>query len=267
MPRCFQILDESVAGLIHVLALAGHAAADVAVVVPVVVVDLDEAHAALDEPAGHEHAVGKGAGLLRIFAVELVGGSGSLLMSVSSGTLACMRKAISYCWMRVCVSGSPTAVIQFVQRVQAFDGALAHAVGHAGRVVDVENGIALAAEAHARVLAGQIAAGPEARGDGLLLLAIGRRGDEHDKGRQVLIHRAQAVRNPRTEAGTARDLVAGLHVSDGGLVIDRLGVQRAHEADVIGHLRRLGSSSCSSIMPHWPCRAKLYFDGAMGKRA
>ena len=25
-----------------------------------------------------------------------------------SGTLACIRKAISNCWMRVCVSGSPT---------------------------------------------------------------------------------------------------------------------------------------------------------------
>jgi hypothetical protein len=36
---------------------------EVAVVVPVVVEDLDEAHAALDQAAGHEGGVGEGAGL------------------------------------------------------------------------------------------------------------------------------------------------------------------------------------------------------------
>jgi hypothetical protein len=53
-------------------------------------------------------------------------------------------------------------VVDLVEGVQAFDGALAHAVGHAGRVVDEEDGVAFAAEGHARVLAGQIAAGPQA---------------------------------------------------------------------------------------------------------
>jgi hypothetical protein len=65
-----EIFDEGVAGLIDVFALAGHAAADVGVMVPVVVIDLDEAHAALGEATGHQHAVGKAAGLLGFFAVE-----------------------------------------------------------------------------------------------------------------------------------------------------------------------------------------------------
>jgi hypothetical protein len=193
-----------VAGLIDVFALAGHAAADVGVMVPVVVVDLDEAHAALDESAGHEHAVGKAAGLLGFLAVEFVDVLGLL------GDVGQLRHAglhaeghLVLLNARVRFGIADFLVVDLVEGVEAFDGALAHAVGHAGRVVDEENGVAFAAEAHAGVLAGQIAAGPEARGDGLLLLAIRRRGDEHDEGGQVLVHRAEAVRSPGTEAGTA----------------------------------------------------------------
>ncbi len=58
-----EIADEGGAGLVNVLALGGHAAVYVGVVIPVVVVDLDEAHAALGKAARHEDAVGKGSGL------------------------------------------------------------------------------------------------------------------------------------------------------------------------------------------------------------
>ena len=77
----------------------------------------------------------------------------------------------------------------------------AHVGGHAGRVVDVEDRVALAAEGDAGVLAGQVAARPQARGDRLLLLAVGRLGHQHDEGGQVFIQRAQAV-GPRSP-GTA----------------------------------------------------------------
>ena len=33
--------------------------------------------------------------------ITLGAGSGSFVMAVSSGTLACMRNASSYCWIRV----------------------------------------------------------------------------------------------------------------------------------------------------------------------
>jgi hypothetical protein len=79
-------------------------------------------------------------------------------------------------------------VVDLVERVQSFDGAFAYAVGHARWVVDEENGVAFASEADACVFAWQITAGPKARGDGLFLLAIARRGDEHNKGRQVRVH-------------------------------------------------------------------------------
>ncbi len=50
----FEILDETVGGLINVATLGGHASADIGVVIPVVVIDLDEADAALDEAAGEQ---------------------------------------------------------------------------------------------------------------------------------------------------------------------------------------------------------------------
>ena len=54
-----EVLDERVAGAVDVLALAGHAVGQVAMVVPVVEVDLGEADAAFGQAAGHEHAVGE----------------------------------------------------------------------------------------------------------------------------------------------------------------------------------------------------------------
>src|SRR5262245_9629326 len=71
-PPVFQILHETIARLIDIAALIGQPAGDVAVRVPVVVIDLDEANAALDHPASHENRVGEGAGLLRLLAIELV---------------------------------------------------------------------------------------------------------------------------------------------------------------------------------------------------
>ncbi len=93
-----EVFQQRVTGLIDVLALAGHPSGDIGMMVPVVVIDLNESHAAFGQSSRHQDRVGKRARLLRFFAVQfekcaLV----SLTESVSSGTLACMRKAISYC--------------------------------------------------------------------------------------------------------------------------------------------------------------------------
>src|SRR5207248_9527174 len=71
-----EVLDQAKAGLIDVFALGGKPAGDVGVGVPVVVVNLHEADAALDHAASEQGSVGEGAGLFRLFAVELVGGGG-----------------------------------------------------------------------------------------------------------------------------------------------------------------------------------------------
>jgi len=84
------------------------AAAKVAVVITVVEIDLDKPHATLHETAGEQAGVGEGSRLASLLAIELVRRGGLVRDLASSGTLDCMRKAISNCWMRVWVSGSPT---------------------------------------------------------------------------------------------------------------------------------------------------------------
>ena len=54
-----QVLNQSPARLVNVLALARQSSGDVGVVVPVVVVDLDEPHAPLDHSPGEECRVSK----------------------------------------------------------------------------------------------------------------------------------------------------------------------------------------------------------------
>ena len=60
---------------------------------------------------------------------------------------------------------------------------------------------------------------------------------------RFVIQRAEAVGSPGAEAGAAGDLVAGLHVGDGRLVVDGLGVHGADEAHVIHHLGRPGEAA------------------------
>jgi hypothetical protein len=90
------------------------------------------------------------------------------------------------------------------------------------------------------VLARQVARRPEPRGDRLHLLGVARLGDQHHEGGEVVVERTEAVRDPRPEARAARDLVARLHVADGRLVVDGLGVHASNEAHIINHLRRVG---------------------------
>ncbi len=89
------------------------------------------------------------------------------------------------------------------------------------------------------VLARQIAARPEPGRDGLKLFHVGRLGHHDDEGRQVLVERAQPVRNPGTQAGPAGDLVARLGEGDGRLVVDGVGIHAADEAHFVDHLGRV----------------------------
>ena len=85
-------------------------AARFAVLVPAAVEELDEAHAALGQPAGQQAVGRERAGLLRVRAVQLedVLAAPSRGRSVPAPRSAC-GKAISYCAMRVAISGSPNS--------------------------------------------------------------------------------------------------------------------------------------------------------------
>ena len=80
----------------------------VAVLVPAGVHELHEPHAPLEQPAGDQAVVGEralAAGRRARSASSV--GFGSFEKSTRSGTLVCIRNAISYWAMRVSISGSP----------------------------------------------------------------------------------------------------------------------------------------------------------------
>ena len=104
-----QILQQRLTRLIDVAALIGQSATDIAVMIPIVVIHLYEPHATFRQSPRHQRGVGKATWLFRVCDRTIEDVVGSLPISVSSGTLACIRKANSYCWIRVCVSGSASA--------------------------------------------------------------------------------------------------------------------------------------------------------------
>ena len=107
-PRCFRSLTRAAQGLIGVAAVLLQVLHQVAVLVPGLVEELDEAHAVLDQPPGQQAVVGERR-FARLGTVHLERVLvGSCDRSISSGALVCMRNAISKELMRVAISGSPT---------------------------------------------------------------------------------------------------------------------------------------------------------------
>ena len=153
-PALLEVFDEGVAGLVDVLALAWHASGDVGVVVPVIVVNLDEAYAALNEATGHEHAVRKATAFAGFFAVELKDMLG-LLAEVSQFRYARLHAEGHLILLdaRMRFGVADGFVVEAVQLVDAVNGLLTKVVRHAGRIIDEEDRITLAAEGDPGVFA------------------------------------------------------------------------------------------------------------------
>jgi hypothetical protein len=62
-------------------------------------------------------------------------------------------------------------------------------------------------------------------------------GDEHYECRQIVVGAPQAVADPRAHARPPRLLASGLDEGDRRIVVDRLGVQRVDEAQLVHDLR------------------------------
>ena len=67
-------------------------------------------------------------------------------------------------------------------------------------------------------------------------LRVGVLVQQHDERRQALALASQAVADPRAETRPARLLMSGLKEGDRRIVVDRFGVHRADDADVVGDL-------------------------------
>ena len=110
-------------------------------------------------------------------------------------------------------------------------------VGQVRGAVEVVDRVALRLERRALVDAGQEARAP------VLRVALGQAAAErvvhHDERRQVLALAAQAVGDPRADAGKAHAGHAGVDLEQGGRVVVRVGAARVdegHLVDVLGHV-------------------------------
>ena len=79
----------------------------IVMLIPPALIELNETHPALRQPPRQQAIRGVRAGLARIRPVHLKRARGSFERSINSGTDVCIRYAISYCAMRVSISGSP----------------------------------------------------------------------------------------------------------------------------------------------------------------
>ena len=235
----FEVFDEGGAGLIDIHRQAREVFVERAMVVPVAMVELDETHTAFGEAAGDETVAGEGAGLVHSGAVALESGGGfagevhefrhTALHAVGHLELADPRLDLGVAAYRELLA---------VEVGDAVEHEAAAFAGEAGWIVEVEDRFAAGAELHALMLAREKTAAPQAREQPLAGAGFVD-GDEHDEGRKVVVEAAEAVVGPGAHAGATGELAAALEKGDGGVVVDRLGVQRTDDANLVGDAARV----------------------------
>ena len=208
--------------------------------VPVAMEELDEAHAALGQPARQQAVAANVPGLLRVGAVQLERAAPAPSKDPSApAPSVCIRNAISYCAMRVAISGSPnSSSVAVVQLRRAHPGTRAASPRRTLRVREVQHRIADRAELHA-------------------LVALGRKPLPHSRSYSGCRRRPRPAKSsPRTPAdprvsqpspydthepmlGRPAEPDAGLHQRHRRIVIDRLRVHRFDEREIVGDLRRV----------------------------
>ena len=236
-----EVGNEGVGSLIDIAALEREVAAEVAVLVPATVENLGEANTALGESASHQGAVGEGAGLFGIGSVFFEGAFGFLFEvgKLGDGGLHTEGHLV----LGDAGEGFGVAeflmslVIEFFERVEH---ASAGGGGDAFGFGEEEDGVALGPEEDALVFRGKEAGTPEAIVNSLGVTLGGPGGIEDDEGREVFVFRAESVGKPGAEGGFSGELIAGAKVSDGGVVVDGLGVHRFDDAEVFGHFFSVG---------------------------
>lgn len=155
----FQVVDEGVAWSVNVSALRWHSSINIPVVIPVVVVNLDETDISFGQPAGHQGNVRKAPGLAGLLPIKfesplwflgqvselghagLHAGSHLILLDPGEG-----------------LGVSKLLKRQFVHFIDALYGALANRIGNPCRIIDIEDRITLAAEGDPSVFPGEVAA-------------------------------------------------------------------------------------------------------------
>ena len=229
-----EVFDERRLRLVDVAALLGDVAHKLVVLIPAAVIELHEPHAPLHEPP-REQAVGRErAGLLALRPVTIERGrrlgrqigelghrglhaEGHFVLRHAGGDL------------RIAVAG----LLQRVQPGEAVEHRSPQLPRHARRVGEIEDGIAARAKLHALVARRQEARAPEPLEETLIGILAAPLREHDDEARQFVGLRAEAVAEPGTERRPPRLLRAGLEKRDRGVVVDRLGVHRPHETELV----------------------------------
>ena len=233
----FEILHQGCRGLVGGLGLALNAALERPVLVPAPMVELDEAHAALGQSARQQAVVGIRARAAGVLAVEvehrlrLAGQVGEFRhRALHLERHLVLRDARDDFGIAVLLE---LLAVELGQRVEEGAPLVAR---NAGRIGQIQDRVADRAELDPLVARRQEARAPEPV---VQRLAPGALRDHHDEAGQVAGLAAETVAQPRAHAGTARDLRPGLQKRHGGIVVDGIGVHRAHDANVVGNLCRV----------------------------
>ena len=152
--------------------------------------------------------------------------------------------------MRVWISGSRTSAA--CRRLRSLIAAIERAPRvrfHALRVRHEQDRLTAGSKLDALVSGREEAAAPARLATVRIVLAR----QEHHERRQVRVL-AQAVTEPRTQAGTADHLVAGVHEDLRRRVVELRRLHRADERDLVGELRQIREAARRSRLPDWPCR-------------
>ena len=234
-----EVGDERGAGLVGVAAARGAPGGEAAVVVPVGMEELHEAHAALDETSREDAVGGVAAWASGIGTVELedlVGLVGEVGELGHAGLHAEGHLILADAGRDLGVAGAfESASVQFGESVEHL---AAESAGKALGVAQVEHGILGAAELHALVTRGQEAAAPVVVVQGLVARALHAR-EEHEVVGEVLVVAAKAVARPCADAGASGNLVAGQELRHGRRMVDLVGVHRLDEAQVVRDLPKV----------------------------
>ena len=246
-----EVGDEGGAGLVDVGAFGREVVLEVfggaAVVVPVGVVELDEADPAFDEAASEEAIAGEGTLLLFADAVEVEGGLGF------GGEVHEFRGARLHAvgHFEGFDAGGDFVVAGFcemdlVELADGIDELLLFLRGDAIWGGEADDGVAFAAEGNALEGRGEDAAGPER---GTAAWAAGA-ALEDDEAWEVVAGAAEAVGDPCAHAGTAEEAAARIHEEFRRGVVEEVGLAGADDGEVVDDfcgVREVGTDPCTGL--------------------
>ena len=229
----FQVFDQRRRSLIHAFSHDFDVVGQVAVVIPALVVELDEFHVFFGQLSRQQAVIRESSGLAGFRAVHIENIIRLLahVQRFGHGHLHPVRHFIlADARIHFRVGGVP--VVFLVQFAQIIQHPAAAGTIHSRRVVEIQNRILARAEQHALVFGRQETIAPKLGVQRLVALLTARK--QHHKRRQVLVVAAQPVADPRTETGPARLLRTRLHKRHRRIVVDGFGVHGFHKTQIIG---------------------------------